>query len=52
MLTVTTLLLLLGFLCFCAAAVNVQSRIGLTPLGLAFWILAELLNASGFIRAR
>lgn len=41
-LTVDVLLLVLAFICFCLAAANVQSRIGLVPLGLAFWVLTLL----------
>ena len=41
--TVSTILLLVAFLCFVLAALNVPSRIDLTALGLAFWVLTLIL---------
>ena len=44
MITIRLLLLILGLICFILAAAGVQSRIGLQPLGLAFWITTVLLG--------
>ena len=39
------LLFVLAFVCFLAAAVGVPStRVGLVPLGLAFWVLALIVQ--------
>lgn len=38
------ILMILGLVCFIGAAAGVESRIGLTPLGLAFWIFALILG--------
>jgi hypothetical protein len=37
------LLYLLAFLCFVLSAAGVPSRVGLTPLGLACWVLTLLI---------
>lgn len=37
------ILLLLAFLCFVLAAIGIPSRVQLTPLGLALWVLSLLL---------
>lgn len=42
MLSVSIVLLLLALLCFVLSAAGVSSRISLTPLGLAFWVLSVL----------
>jgi hypothetical protein len=46
-LTVELFLLLLAAICFGLASGNVQSRIGLVPLGLLFWVLCDLLPLLG-----
>jgi hypothetical protein len=39
-------LLIFAFVCFVLAACNVPStRVNLTPLGLAFWVAAEIFPA-------
>ena len=38
-----TILLFAALVCFGLAAFGVQSRVGLVPLGLAFWVLTALL---------
>lgn len=43
--TLTTLLLVLAFICFILAAVGVSSRVNLVALGLALWVLTLLLGA-------
>lgn len=46
MITINLFLLILAFVCFGRAALGVPSaRVGLTPLGLAFWVLSILLGA-------
>lgn len=39
------ILMVLGLVCFVGAAAGMDSRIGLTPLGLAFWIFAVILGS-------
>ena len=39
------LLLLAAALCFLLAACGVNSRVGLVPLGLFFWVLVALIKA-------
>lgn len=41
----TTLLLLIAFVCFVLAAFGVASRINLMAAGLAAWVLVQLLPA-------
>lgn len=44
--TINLILLVLSFVCFVLAALNVPSpRVSLTPLGLAFWTLSLLIGA-------
>lgn len=38
-------MLILGFVCFVAAAFNVAARFNLVAAGLAFWILTALVPA-------
>jgi hypothetical protein len=43
--TVNLLLLILAFICFLAAAISWSvSRVNLTALGLAFWVLSLLIG--------
>lgn len=45
MITINLLLLILAFVCFLLAALNIpSSRVSLTPLGLAFWVLSILIG--------
>jgi len=37
-------LLVAALVCFLLSAAGVASRVGLTPLGLAFWVLSMLLT--------
>lgn len=39
-----TILLIAALVCFVAAAFGVASRVALVPLGLAFWVLTELIG--------
>lgn len=39
-----TILLLVAAICFLLAALNVQSRVNLTALGLFVWVLSLLLG--------
>jgi hypothetical protein len=39
------IMLILGFVCFAAAAFNVAARFNLIAAGLAFWILSVLVPA-------
>lgn len=39
------ILLLIGAICFAAAAVNVVARVNLLAVGLLFWILVPLIAA-------
>ena len=39
------IMLILGFVCFAAATLNVASRFNLIAAGLAFWILSVLVPA-------
>lgn len=49
MLTITTLLLVVAFVLFLLVAFNVASRINLLALGLALWVLAEILTHGGIL---
>jgi hypothetical protein len=40
---ITTILLILGLVCFILATINIWTRINLVALGLAFWILSQLI---------
>jgi hypothetical protein len=40
----TQLLLIAAFICFVFDALGVNSRVGLTPLGLALWVLLMLIR--------
>lgn len=42
---ITMLLLLLAFVCFVLAAFGVSSRVNLVAVGLALWVLTELIPA-------
>lgn len=42
---ITMLLLLLAFVCFTLAAFGVSSRLNLVAVGLALWVLTELIPA-------
>lgn len=44
MITISLVLLVCALVCFLAAAVGVQSRVGLEALGLALCVLAYLLG--------
>ena len=39
-----TILLVVAFVCFVAGAVGIAARVNLVALGLAAWVLAELLG--------
>lgn len=39
------ILLLLAFLAFVAAAIGIESRINLVAVGLALWVLTQLIGA-------
>jgi hypothetical protein len=41
----TLILLVASFVCFLLAAIGVESKVGLVPLGLAFWVLTLLLRS-------
>lgn len=41
-LTVHLVLLILAFLCFVFTAFGIPSRVNLTALGLAFWVLSAI----------
>ena len=43
MVTLELLLLALALVCFVLAAAGVPSRVGLLPLGLAFWVLTLII---------
>lgn len=48
--SIETILLIVAFACFCAAAVNRNlPRINLLALGLACWVAAALLGAVGLL---
>jgi hypothetical protein len=42
--TIQLLLVLLAFICFLAAAINVPARVNLIALGLALWVLTLVLR--------
>lgn len=44
--TITLVLLIAALVCFLLSAFGVPSRIGLTPLGLAFWVLSVLVTGT------
>jgi hypothetical protein len=43
------ILLVFGFVCFVLATIPIPSRINLVALGLAFWILVQLLTAGHIV---
>lgn len=43
-------LLVAALVCFLLSAAGVASRVGLTPLGLALWVLSQLLVGRVFER--
>ena len=45
--SIALLLLVLALICFGLAAFGVSSRVALTPLGLAFMVVAQLVGTSG-----
>lgn len=42
--TISLVLILVAFLCFMAAAINVRSPLNLVALGLALWVLTILIG--------
>lgn len=44
MITITAILLILAFICFVLSAIGTATRLNLTALGLAFWILSLLIR--------
>jgi hypothetical protein len=43
MINIHMLLMVAAFICFVLAAIGVSSKVQLTPLGLAFWVLSILI---------
>jgi len=41
---ITTILLILGLVCFIIATINIWNKVNLIALGLAFWILSQLIS--------
>jgi hypothetical protein len=42
--TIGTVLLVCALVCLLLAAFNVRSPVGLFPLGMAFWLITELIG--------
>jgi hypothetical protein len=49
MINIQLLFLVLAFVCFLLAAIGTDTRIGLTPLGLAFWVLSLLISGASVL---